>query len=104
MESHEVLKAAVERCGVKKAAAALGVSQSLIYKWCEPPGEEGQDASGARNPLDRVAEILGATGDTAIAQWLCRRAGGFLVLDSEVKPEAVSAEFMANTQRLVHDP
>ena len=75
MKSHEVLKQSVEDVGVKTIASDLGVSPSLLYKWCQP-GDEPTD-SGATNPLDRLAKIFEATGDEQIISWLCQKADGF---------------------------
>ena len=74
MKSHEVLKQSVEGVGVKTIASDLGVSPSLLYKWCQP-GSEPTD-SGATNPLDRLAQIFEATGDEQIISWLCQKADG----------------------------
>ena len=63
MKSHEVLKGSMEHVGVKTIASDLGVSPSLLYKWCQPGGEPTD--SGATNPLDRLAKIFEATGDDA---------------------------------------
>ncbi len=78
MESHEILKDALERSplGPKEIASALGVSLSLVYKWSQPSSESG---SGARNPLERVEQLIDHTGDGAILEWLCRRSGGYYV-------------------------
>src|SRR5256885_15990386 len=80
MKSYDVIRAAVEEPGVKAVAAALGVSPALVYKWCEPPAEAGdQEQSGAKNPLDRVAEMYQLTKDIRLVRWLCNQAGGFFV-------------------------
>lgn len=78
MESHEVLKLALANpaASPKQIAAALGVSLSLVYKWAQPPSGAG---SGSKNPLDRVAELMALTHEPAIAEWLCRQAGGYYV-------------------------
>ena len=76
MKSHELLREVIEKCSPKQMAADLGVSLSLIYKWAEPPE---QDGSGAPNPLDRVEALLRCTGDDRIVQWLSERAGGFFI-------------------------
>ena len=34
MKSYEIIKQAVDEPGVKAVAAALKVSQALVYKWC----------------------------------------------------------------------
>ena len=35
MRSHEVLREAAEKIGVKALAARLRLSPALVYKWCE---------------------------------------------------------------------
>lgn len=78
MKSHELLREVFEKCNVKQVAAELGLSQSLVYKWSEPPEETGT-GSGASNPLDRLEALLHCTNDTRLIQWLCERAGGFFI-------------------------
>ena len=41
MKSHELLREVIEKCSPKQMAADLGVSLSLVYKWAEPPEEQG---------------------------------------------------------------
>ncbi|HSI35385.1 MAG: hypothetical protein ACAI43_15570 [Phycisphaerae bacterium] len=80
MKSYEVIRQAVDEPGVKAVAAALKVSQALVYKWCEPPaGEEDPEQSGAKNPLDRVREMYALTKDIRLIRWLCNQADGFFV-------------------------
>ena len=82
MKSYEVIRQAVDEPGVKAVAAALRVSPALVYKWCEPPAEEGDpDQSGAKNPLDRVREMYLLTKDIRLIRWLCNEADGFFVSD-----------------------
>jgi hypothetical protein len=76
MKSHELLREAFEKCNPKQIAADLGLSVSLIYKWAEPPEENG---SGATNPLDRMEALLRCTQDNRLIQWLCEKSGGFFV-------------------------
>ena len=75
MESHEVLRDVFQKISPKAAAAELGLSLSMVYKWAEPP----EHRSGAANPLDRVAALMQCSNDTQIAQWICQKAGGFFV-------------------------
>jgi hypothetical protein len=77
MESHEILKQAVNTIGAKAVASDMNLSLSLIYKWCAP--NDSPDAGGADNPLDRLAKIHELTGDSGPIQWLCEQAGGFYV-------------------------
>ncbi len=81
MESHEVLKRAMQKTTPKAVAADLGVSLSLVYKWAEKPTDFG---SGSRNPLDRLLQIIELSGDTGIIEWLCRQQGGHFVVDPDV--------------------
>jgi hypothetical protein len=103
MRSHEVLKSAIDSIGVKAIAAQLQLSPALIYKWCQPSGPDELDASGALNPLDRVAEIIRATGDESIIRWLCHAAGGFFVRNPPTESAHVGTELVVNTQRLVKE-
>jgi hypothetical protein len=87
MRSYEVIRTAVEEPGVKAVAAALKLSPALVYKWCEPAAEEGlAEASGSRNPLDRVRDLYLLTKDIRLIRWLCNEAGGFFVANP-VSPE-----------------
>jgi hypothetical protein len=80
MKSYEVIQKAVDEPGVKAVAAALKVSQALVYKWCEPPADtDDPEQSGAKNPLDRVREMYALTKDIRLVRWLCNEAGGFFV-------------------------
>jgi hypothetical protein len=78
MKSHELLREVFEKCNVKQVASELGLSQSLVYKWAEPPEETGT-GSGSVNPLDRVEALLHCTKDSRLIQWLCEKAGGFFI-------------------------
>jgi hypothetical protein len=80
MDSHEMIKEVLKKTSAKQIASEIGLSLSLVYKWAEPP-EEG---SGANNPLDRIDQLLRATGDARIAQWVCARAGGFYIKNPPV--------------------
>ncbi|VGO23425.1 phage regulatory CII family protein [Pontiella sulfatireligans] len=100
MDSHEVLKKSVSDLGVKSVASDLGLSTSLIYKWCQP--SDSEDASGADNPLDRLAKVHELTGDTGPIRWLCEQAGGYFV--PNVQAEAVDAiPLLHMTRRIVRE-
>lgn len=96
VESHEVLRQALEEVGPKEVAAALNLSISLVYKWMQPSEDDG---SGAINPLDRVLQVHKVTKSDAMIQWLCRKAGGFFVKN----PRADKGDFqlMPATQKIV---
>ena len=100
MDSFEVLKKSVSDLGVKSVASDLGLSTSLIYKWCQPSGTE--DASGADNPLDRLARIYELTRDIGPVQWLCRKADGYYV--PNVPTEEIDAiPLLHMTRRIVRE-
>ncbi len=103
MQSHEVLKRAADTIGVKALAATLRLSPALVYKWCQAWDPDDPDAGGARNPLDRVADIVRATGDCSVVNWLCHESNGFLVPNPCKPPKDMSTELLINTQRLVQE-
>lgn len=76
VESHEVLRDALEKISPKEVAAEMGLSLSMVYKWAQPQNEQG---SGSINPLDRAAELMKLTKDPGIIQWLCAQEDGFFV-------------------------
>ena len=88
MQSHELLKEVLKKTSAKQISADMGLSLSLIYKWAEPPSDDS--GSGASNPLDRIEQLLRATGDHRVAQWVCERAGGFFITNPDAKPHPYS--------------
>ena len=105
MKSYEVIQKAVDEPGVKAVAAALKVSQALVYKWCEPPADsEDPEQSGAKNPLDRVREMYALTKDIRLIRWLCNQAGGFFVSnpDFELRKSYDEAIF-GHTREMVRE-
>ena len=103
MRSSEVLKTAADTIGVKALAAKLNLSPALVYKWCQESGKEDPDSSGARNPLDRLAEIIHATGDEKVVNWLCHEAGGFFVHNPPTRHTDGETELLRQTQSLVKE-
>lgn len=103
MRSHEVLKRAADRIGVKSLAGTLKLSPALVYKWCQECHPDDPDASGARNPLDRLSDIVEATGDHGVVNWLCHEAGGFFVHNPTPPSPDISTELLVNTQRLLKE-
>ena len=103
MRSHEVLREAADSIGVKALAAKLRLSPALVYKWCQPADPNDPDASGARNPLDRLQEVVEATASTKVVNWLCHEAGGFFAPNPNVKPETIDTELLMHTQQLVEE-
>ncbi len=102
--AHEVIEGALQHAaevGAKEGlgrqaahatiATKLGVSTSLLYKWREPT----EGGSGQTNPLDRTVQLLEATGDKRILEWLCQKSGGsFLAEEPLSDPDLTRA---ANT-------
>ena len=103
MESHEVLRNAADRIGVKALAAELRLSSAMVYKWCQESNRDDPDASGARNPLDRLADIVRVTGSRDVVNWLCNQAGGFFVENPDAPREPLSLEMLSETQKLVEE-
>jgi hypothetical protein len=94
------MKKSVSDLGVKSVASDLGLSTSLIYKWCQPTNSD--DASGAENPLDRLARVYELTGDRGPIEWLCRKADGYFV--ENVPTQEVDAIPMLHmTRRIVRE-
>jgi hypothetical protein len=101
-KSHEVLKKAITQCGAKSVAADMGLSQSMIYKWCQPSGEP--DSSGADNPLDRLLEVCRLTGDDSIIDWLCQQTGSFRVKNPDTPPATdIEQSVLENTQGILKE-
>jgi hypothetical protein len=86
MYSHEVMKEVLRRTSAKQIAAELNLSLSLIYKWAEPPEDAG--GGSANSPLERVGQLVRATGDARIAQWVCEQADGFFIRNPHSLPPA----------------
>ncbi len=97
MESHEALKHSLDEVGIKLAAHRLGLSQSMIYKWCQPAED---DSSRAVNPLDRVLQLVQLTRSTVLLDWLCERANGYFVANPPTQPPNSVAVLQA-TQQMV---
>lgn len=98
MRSDEVLREVIHEAGVKRVAAELKLSRSLVYKWCQP--KEDPDDSGADNPLDRLSRLMEITSNKTPLQWLCERSGGYFVANPNVQTSAPEAVLDA-TQRLL---
>ncbi len=103
MDSAEALRMAVKDVGVKRVAAALGVSNSLVYKWCErTTNADGSPGSGTANPLDRLALLMEVTGDDRPVRWLSEAAGGFFTRSPSTRP-ATGLGLLRQTQVLVRE-
>lgn len=81
-ESYEVLKDVINQVGVKAVSAEMGLSQPLLYKWCNNSKENDgtyKPVAGAGNPLDRLRKIYEITKDKRIINWVCQVADGYFV-------------------------
>lgn len=97
MESHEVLKKSLDEVGIKMAAHRLGLSQSMVYKWCQPDGDDG---ARAVNPLDRLLQLVKLTQSTEVLDWLCQHSGGYFVANPPTEVGA-EVEILKATQQMV---
>lgn len=97
MDSHNVLRQALQKTSPKAVAADLGVSLSLVYKWTEKPNDDG---TGSKNPLDRLLQIIQLSGDTGIVEWLCREQSGSFVRDPDVSGQQID-HVMPATQEII---
>lgn len=103
MRSYEILREAVDRVGAKVLAAELRLSPALIYKWCQESSRDDPDTSGARNPLDRLADIVRVTGSKEVLNWLCHEADGFFVSNPRPGEGDRETDLLVTTQKLVGD-
>ena len=96
MKSHEAIAQAIEKLGAKQVASELGVSMSLLYKWSEPAHQ-----SGTANPLDRVADLVRASGSQVPLQWLAQQAGGVFVHNPPQRAGEINV--LQETQRILKE-
>lgn len=103
-ESYEILKKSIERVGAKKIAPQLGLSQSLVYKWCQRlADEESWQQGGAVNPLDRIKQIYEITQDEDLINWVCQIADGYFVKNPNIKKQNRDAEALKNIQLFIKE-
>ncbi|MDP3981141.1 MAG: hypothetical protein Q8Q33_07005 [Chlamydiota bacterium] len=102
-ETHEILKEAIDKVGVKEIAHTLHVSNALVYKWCQasPADPNSKEQSGAANPLDRMLTIYKKTQDIDLVQCICQAAGGFFVHNPTCDPAAIDHEVLNNIQKIM---
>jgi hypothetical protein len=99
-----MLRHVIEEVGTKQVAHDLRVSTSLVYKWCsEPPIDEGEDGSGARNPVDRVMALVQSTGDRRPVEWMCSKVGGYFVPAVDAEENPVDARYIDHTRTLLSE-
>ncbi len=104
-KSYEVLKSVIDKVGAKVVASKLGLSQSMIYKWCQ----ESEDApdkilpSGAANPLDRIQIIYELTKDPELINWICQMAQGYYVKNPSEAKINVDTKVLKNIHRFIKE-
>lgn len=103
MRSHEVLKRAIDKVGVKSVAAHLRISPALVYKWCQEFDPNDPEGGGTRNPLDRLLDIVVQTRDVNVVNWLCHESGGFYVPNPVPQGDCPDTELLRHTQQLVSE-
>ena len=96
--SHEVLKAAIDKAGVKAVAARLNLSPAMVYKWCAEP-----EGSGTPGPLDRLAALIELTGDPALAEWIAEASGGMFIANPPAKRTSDPLAVLSQTQKMVRE-
>jgi hypothetical protein len=104
-ESYEILKEAIDRVGVKKVSSRLGISASLVYKWCQKPEDPDslELASGAANPLDRLRIIYEETKDLNLIRWFCELEDGFFVKNVPPARKADHRKIVENIQSFIKE-
>ena len=100
MQSGEILRIATNAVGVKKLSSAINLSPSLIYRWFEQIDDN--DSASTSNPLWRVAQICELTGNGKPVEWLCERANGFFVSNSN-SDLGESESALRHTQQIVKE-
>lgn len=98
MESHEVLKNAIDKVGAKSVASDMNLSVSLIYKWCQ---SRDYNVGAADNPLDRLFALYQLTKDDSLVRWLCHKADGYFVKNPVKESDLTNAELFALTQKIL---
>jgi hypothetical protein len=100
-KSNEVLRDASRELGVKAVAADMGLSKSLVYKWCEP--KLADLGSGSDNPLDRIQRFYDITKSQEVIQWVCELAKCYPVRNPEVTAQDPPEPVLRITQRILSD-
>ena len=103
--SHEVIKEAINKTGIKAVAPKIGLSKALLYKWCQDPSNSAsyKPASGAANPLDRIKKIYELTQNQEIINWICQMADGYFVKNSSDNKASSDARMFKNVQRFIKE-
>lgn len=103
--SYKILKQAIHKAGAKTVAAELGLSLSLIYKWCQDRGTDVTYPlpSGTQNPLDRLKKIYELTGDDDLIHWVCRMGQGYFVRNTAGQHPSCDAHVLRNIQNFIKE-
>ncbi len=98
MKSNELFQEFFKRHGVKRIAARLGRAGSSLYKWTH---QDGGQASGGLNPLERLLALIHCTGDLQPLHWLCEKCGGFFVKNPV--PETAPVSLLVAENEMNHE-
>lgn len=94
----ETLRAIEEAGGIKKVAAELGKSPSLLYKWCQE-----SEQSGAPGPFERFIEFFEICPDKRMLEIICNMAGGYFCLNEAEEEVGSDEEYLSRTQSIVQE-
>ena len=97
MDSYKIIKNAINEVGVKSISQDMGLSSSLLYKWCQ-----SEYSGGADNPLDRLLKLYELTGDRNLVYWLCEQIGGFYTENPPASND-ISQELFYTTQKILKE-
>ncbi len=100
-KSYQVLRDATHELGVKAVAAEMGLSKSLVYKWCEP--KLNDLGSGSDNPLDRLGRLYEITRCPEIIEWMCELASCYPVRNPTTHNETPPEPVLRITQRILSE-
>jgi len=99
MRSHRLLKDVFRVKSVQHVAEEMNLSPSTVYKWAESP--DTGSASGITNPLDRAVTLIEAVEDPRLIRWLCEKADGFFVENSNPSSNVDSDQALAPATSMV---
>lgn len=95
MKSNEILNECVDAKGLKEMASTLGVSSSVVEKWCEDAKEYSD------NPLQRILTICIVTKDRAPLDWLCAQLNSIRANQPGARVEPLTV--LMKTQRILKE-
>src|SRR5690606_37917041 len=74
-----------------------------VYKWTQPPRtKKNPNASGARNPLDKLVTGFHLSQDLELIHFLCRVARGYYTTNPQLQSRE-GASFVSTTVNALND-